>query len=607
MRPSVVRRPSPDAWTALLLAAAGVAVRLSAVRAFPAAPKFDSQALIAFGRVFHDRGLFPDSYYWSHFNPGLPMILSILDGPFARDIAAAARTATAAATGLLGVLPFLIWRPVLAYRWRLLAGLLLTLWPGQVLFSGIVTQDNWVLLPGVALCALAARTLRDETDTGRPGLATLLFLTAVAIRQEMLVVLCLPWLASAAGRSRSPRRVTTNLALAAALSGIGILALCEQRYLATGRFTIATEHGGLALLGSVVPGSFANGWINPRDYVAAVEPSLLGDPIRYRTDAYRLSFAEIRRHPLFQAIRAAAQLPHLALVSEAANLDWSMTLRGALPPELQAAGEAFRRRWDLRLKVELGLIQGLALAALLVGFWRRDRAILVIAAAAFLKVAVHLVLAPVPRLILPAIGFELLTIPLGASLLSEPASVLPRRLVALAAIVFAVPILLLLLVPPLEAAVMRFRQEVPRVGDFTLAIDGGGSITCTLDSGKLVCLDPGEARLETPDSDPPPGDTARVVCRIPSLAAEESLTLRLEDTYATGGLARRMVARVFADGRPIFRHDMADAPGRGWLDVPLLAPGRPAPSSVTIEEVALRPEPGASWGASAPLGFAFRR
>jgi hypothetical protein len=607
VRPSVVRRSSPDAWTALLLAAGGVAVRVAAVRAFPAAPKFDSQALIAFGRVFHDRGLFPDSFYWSHFNPGLPMILALLDGPFARHIAEAARTATAAATGLLGVLPFLIWRPVLAYRWRLLAGLLLTFWPGQVLFSGIVTQDNWVLLPGVALCALAARTLRDETDTGRLALATLLFLAAVAIRQEMLIVLFLPWLASAAGRSRSRRRVLTNLTLASVLSGIGILALCEQRYLATGRFTIATEHGGLALLGSVVPGSFTNGWLNPRDYVAAVEPSLLGDPIRYRTDAYRLSFAEIRRHPLFQGIRAAAQLPHLALVSEAANLDWSMTLRGALPPQLQARGEAFRRRWDLRLKLELGFIQGLALAALLVGFWRRDRAILVIAAAAFLKVAIHLVLAPVPRLILPAIAFELLTIPLAASLVAAPGGVSPRRRAALAVIAGAVPVLLLFLVPPLEASVMRFRQEVPRVTEFTLAIAGGGSAACTLESGKLVCLDPGEARLETPDADPPPGDTARVVCRLPPLVDGESLTLRLEDTYAAGGFPERMIARVSADGRAIFHHDLAASPGRGWIDVPLAGPGRPAPSSVSIEEVALRPEPGASWGASAPLGFAFRR
>ena len=593
-----------DALTAVLLAFLGIAVRLAFVRAFPVAPRSDSQMLVAFGRVFHDRGFIPNSTLWILFNPGLPMILSLFDGLFSRDIAGAARTATAIAMGLLGVLPFLLWRRVLEFRWRLMAGLLLTLWPGQVFFSGIVIQDNWVLLPGIALCALAARCLRDEADAGHPAVAALLFVAAVAIRQEMLVVLAPPWLAAAAGRPGSRRRVLRNLGLAAALSGIGVLALATQRYLATGRFTITTEHGGFALLGSVVPGAYWNGWLNPRDYISAVEPSLFGNPVRSLREAHRLAWAEVGRHPLFHAIRAIAQLPKLGLVSDAINLEWSSTVPGGLSEALRSRGESFRRRWDLRLKIELGLIQGLFLAAVLLGTWRRDRAILVIAAAAFLKIAVHVVLSPMPRLVVPAIAFELLTIPLAAATVE---SVSPRRRAALAAIVVATPILLLFLVPTLQASIMSFKQEVPKVTRFALAIDGGGSVDCALESGKLICLDPAEARLETPDPDPPPGDTARVVCRLPALHEGEPLTLRLEDTYALGGWPDRMIARVSVDGRPILRYDVAGETGSGWFDVPLSVAGLPPPSTVTIEEVAVRAERGYSWGASAPLGFAFRR
>jgi len=603
--PRLRQRPeSLDALTAVLLALLGVGVRLAFVHVFPAIPKSDSQILVAFGRLFHDRGLFPDTSYWTHFNPGLPMILSLLDGPFASNISGAARTATAVATGMLGVLPFLIWRPVLAYRWRLLAGLLPVLWPGQVFFSGIVTQDNWVLLPGVALCALAVRRLGDPADPGRPILATLLFLAAVAIRQEMLVVLMPPWLASAAGPSGSRRRVVRNLAVSAALAGVGILALAAQRYEATGRFTIATEHGGLALLGTVIPGAYRNGWIDPRDYISAVEPSLFGDPVRYRSDAYRLAWKEIRRHPVFQVVRAVAQFPKLALVSDADNLVWSSTLPGALPEAIQPRGESFRKRWDWRLVMELALIQGFFVAAVLVGVWRRDAGILVIVAAAFLKVAIHSVLSPMPRLVLPAIAFELLAIPLAAARLS---SVSPRRRAILVAVVAGVPILLLCLVPHLEASVIGFAQESPKPGRFVVGIPGGGSVECVVEKGKLICLLPEEARMETPDPEPPPGDTARVVCRLPSLQDGESLTLRLEDTYANGGWPDRMIARVSVDGRPILRYDVAKEPGRGWFDVPLATADAPLPSTVTIEEVALRPDRGMSWGASAPLGFAFRR
>ena len=56
---------------------------------------------------------------------------------------------------------------------------------------------------------------------------------------------------------------------------------------------------------------------------------------------------------MFQVVRAVAQFPKLALVSDADNLVWSSTLPGALPEAIQPRGESFRKRWDWRLVMEL--------------------------------------------------------------------------------------------------------------------------------------------------------------------------------------------------------------------------------------------------------------
>ena len=158
--------------------------------------------------------------------------------------------------------------------------------------------------------------------------------------------------------------------------------------------------------------------------------------------------------------------------------------------------------------------------------------------------------------------------------------------------------------PPIARSIMAVHLPEPKISRFSLAIDGGGSADCTLASGALLCLDPGEARLET-GSDP--GDSARAVCRLPRLEFGEPAILRLRDAYSPGGWPDRMIARVFVDGRQILRRDLAGEPGSGWFEVPLHAPDEPVPSVVTVEEVAINPDPGMFWGPSCPLDFAFRR
>src|SRR5262245_40744596 len=112
-----------DAAAAAILAFLGIELRLAFVEAFPAQAVSDTLKLVAFGRVFRDQGLIPATNYWTDFNPGLPMILSLLDRFFPDDPAVVGRTATAVAMGLIGLIPFFLWRPVLPFGWRLCAGL----------------------------------------------------------------------------------------------------------------------------------------------------------------------------------------------------------------------------------------------------------------------------------------------------------------------------------------------------------------------------------------------------------------------------------------------------------------------------------------------------
>ena len=403
-RPGLAR----EAVAAVALLALGVGVRLAFAARFPATAFSDFRALIDFGQELARRGLTADSWHWIQFNPGLPMVLALLPG----SPEPAARAATAVATGLLPLLPFFLWRPILPLPWRFVSGLLLALWPGQVFFSGVVAQENWALLPAVALAALAVRALR--LPAAHPWSAGLLLACAAAIRQELLVVLAPAALAAAGlGKSDGARlRRALGLALAA---GVPLLALALQRQAATGRFAITTEHGGLALLGSVVPGAAGPGWVDPKAYIASVDPALLEDRDAARRASSGMALSEWKRRPAFHALRAGAAAARLSVESDADDLYWSVGAPEAQPETSRARGAAFYSRWFPRLRWELALVQGFFLAAVLQGLRRRDPAILVLAACVLLKYGLQSVASPLGRLMVPATALELLVIALGAA------------------------------------------------------------------------------------------------------------------------------------------------------------------------------------------------
>jgi hypothetical protein len=587
--PTGLRR---EAFGAAVLVLLGVGLRFAFIRAFPTNPFSDFHALIQFGTRLRDQGLAAPGWGWVQFNPGLPLVLSVLLRLFPSDPASAARVATAVVTGLTGLAPFLVWRHVLAFRGRLLAGLVLALWPGQVFFSGVVAQENWALLPAVALACLGVRGVRRPDLRAHPILAGLLYAATCAIRQEMLVVL-LPLLLPAAGvLPRGPGR-GRRLAFLAVAAGVPLLLLAAERRAASGRFSLTTEHGGLGILGSLVPGAAADGWVDPTAYVAARRPELLRDLKGLRDSAGGLAREELRRRWRYHAFRAGVASMRLLSDSDAENLFWSVGAADALPDGRRAAGAAFAARWAPALRVELAVIAGLFAGAVISGIRRRDRAILLLAAAVLLKLGIQAWISAMGRLMVPAVAFELLAIALAAAALTRP---LRRERAVFLAVAASVAVLLLAATPPLRALARR-KDELPLpIRRFPLALGGGGFAECTVDAGRLTGVEWGRARLSLAGESPAPGESARVTCDLPRDRSD--LTLRLEDPYAPSGYTGRVLERVDADGHELLRHDVGGPEGATWLAVPLRDSRR-----VTIEILAVRPDPGWAWGPASASGF----
>jgi hypothetical protein len=569
---------SPEALGATLVVVVGIGLRLAFLREFPTIPVSDFRALVEFGIRLRDGGLVAPGFGWVQFNPGLPLALSLLLRIFPSNPEETARAATAVVTGLMGLAPFLLWRPIVAFRWRLFAGLALALWPGQVFFSGVVAQENWALLPAVALACLGARGARVP-GVSRPIAAGVLYAVACAMRQEMLVVL-LPLVLPAAGVWPGRKGASRRLLLLAGSAGIPLLLLAAERHAASGRFALTTEHGGLGLLGSVVPGA-ADGWIDPKAFVAARRPELLRDRRALREAATGLALEEWRRRWRYNVFRAGVSSLRLLGDSDAEDLFWSVGAAEALPAERRGEADAFVARWRPLLRLELAAISGLFVASLILGARRRDPAILLLGAAVFLKVAVQAVVSPMGRLMVPAIALELLAIALAASSLGRVAR---RERLGFLGVAVAFAAALLLATPPLRALTRR-KDEAPwPVHRFPLTIASGGFGECRVESGRLDSLEWRRAHLAFSSPGPAPFGSARVTCELPQ--AEGSLVLIVGGTPTPS--AGRIV-RVDADGRALSPRDpgsMASATQEF-----LLGEAR----SVAVEVLAARPDAGSIW------------
>ncbi len=584
-----------DIAVVILLASLGIGLRLALVNVFPTIPVSDFRALVTFGLHLRDNGLLVPGSFWEYFSPGLPICLAVLFriAPFAQpDVVA--RTATAIACGLMALAPFLVWRSILPFWVRFFSSAALALWPGQILFSGVVAQDNWVILPAVFLGALAVRSICTR---GCPVLGAFVYVIAVSIRQEMLVVL-VPLLLACV-RVDAPGR-WRRLSSAAATVSIALLLLAAQRFGATGRFALTTEHGGVAVLGSYVPGAAPVGWTDPTSFVASVQPELLRSRQALHSGAWALAFQEALRRPGFHVIRIFSSLLTFAAEGEVANLFWSIGAPETLPPALRSRGADLANRLRAPLSGELAIIQGLFVAAFLIGVCKRNPSVVVLSCTAMLQYIFHGLTVPAGRYFLVATALQLLAIVLAGW---EVAQSWPqnRRLVKTALAAGAVgSVALLICAPRLQAAVEAWDGEGQQ---FTYRFvlkpqEGKVDLACVVERGRVSVADaPRMATLQLLQVSPSPGDIAAANCELNSSEAlPKSLVLRVSDNYAPGGFPGRVLQRVYLDDKVLYVHDIGQEPGSGSTDVLLgtVVPGTKRRVRVQIE--AIHPDIGWAWG-----------
>jgi hypothetical protein len=150
-----------------------------------------------------------------------------------------------------------------------------------------------------------------------------------------------------------------------------------------------------------------------------------------------------------------------ATEGEAASLSWSLDFPGVLPEALRDRGTALRQRLLRPLHLEMAAIQGLFLAAVIVGIRRRNTAILVLASAVLLKYGVHgITAAHQGRYFFVATAWEILAISVAVYEIRR--TVLPgAHLLAMGALgVGAACSLGLVLFAPHLAAFVRSRDPV---------------------------------------------------------------------------------------------------------------------------------------------------
>jgi len=397
-------------WMVLILIV-GIMPRFVFVMAFPTQPVSDFRRLLNFALHLRDDIFARGTEYWRLFSPGLPTALSILLRLNPDSPELVARLATASLMGIMPILPFIIWRGVFSMRVRISAALLLALWPGQILFSGVVAQDNWVIFPTVALAALAIRSAAIERRGGYPVAAAVLYVGAVSIRQEMMIILLPIALVAAVGWARP--RLRSNLIFGVLLAGLLLLALAIQRGVGSGRFALTTEHGGRAILGAYVPGAGIDYWVNPNPYIATVEPSLLEEGADLQWGMFRLIGEEILRRPRFHLVRILAAALNGLFRVDTGNLYWSLT-----SPEVLLSD--FGDRIDSLLNIANPLLRyyplavhAVFLASIFFAIWQRGRLFRLaglIGITVLLKISLHAVTVAQPRYFLVVVALELLTI-----------------------------------------------------------------------------------------------------------------------------------------------------------------------------------------------------
>jgi hypothetical protein len=391
-----------------------------------------------------------------------------------------------------------------------------------------------------------------------------------------------------------------------------LLALAAYHAICTGQFTLRTQHAGLTILGAYIPGAATYGWIQPFPFIASVAPDLLRDREAYLSHATSLAFQEARRRPAFHAARILSSVSTLAVTAEAGILSWTLGPE-ALPAAVRERGAALAARVTRPLRFELAAIQGLFVAAIIIGIRRRNMAILVLLSAVLLKYLLHAFTNTEGRFFFVATALEFLAIAVAA----YEAGTMPlpgrRQLAVQALAVGAVFVLVLrLFAPPLAVFVEHHDVDQQRTYHFVLEPspeDHNAKLTCEVKQGLLSSLGVGieSATLRTLKRDPAPGDVGSAVCELTGSGEPRPLMLQVLDPYAPGGFPDQLVQRVDLDGVEVYSHDIARDPGSGWANIPLGNVGSATKRRVVIQVKAIQPAIGPAWGEAARTTFQLLR
>jgi hypothetical protein len=580
----------------VLLAIAALGTRLWFVTAYPTQPISDFLNVVRFAQAFAADGFATGFGGWQFLNPGVPLALSLVLRIVPGDPAAVARYATATVTGLAALCPFVLWRGAFPLRARFLASLLLALWPGHICGSGVVSQDNWVLLPTLALASLAARVLA----TGEPGWpigAALLWAAAGVTRQEMLVVLA-PVALAAAGLLGRGRFRWRRFGLTAVVAALVLTAAAGLRWAGSGSFRLSTEHAGTSVLGAYAPGASSGYWAFPQAAAAAYAPHLVHNWEGLQKGALRLAVHEALRRPGHHLVRIFAAIVNCQVRSDSSTLEWALGPE-ALPPTHRA-----RAAWiaQARAPAQAAMV-GLFAAyftILVLAVGRRAWPLLWIAVVVILKLGLHGVTVAQPRYFVPVTALVLLSLGLAAA---WPGARPTAEQWARAAVLGTLSVSALLVAGRrAEAYVVRAEEQL--VYTFTVQDRSrAGRLRCVVREGLLTMVRRGEATIRTLHVDPMPGETAVAECQVDAMKDEARLAFEFDDTYASGGWPDRMRQSVEVDGREVSTHDLAAMPWSGRIRIPLDDEAGNRSTRVVLRVAAGQPDAGYGWGIAAATAF----
>ncbi len=568
----------------------------------------DFLSVVAFASDIAKHGPATPGWYWALFSAGTPTLLSIPIALIGGDPAPIARVATALLISVLPLLPLLMLRSVLPLWSRLLVAAILVFMPADIVFSGVVAQDNWVQLPALALACLAVRNAWGS-GKGYPVSSAILWCLALYIRQEMLVAL-LPLALLAAwplrAASPSPSRVRST-AMFAVLSIVFMLGIAGQRQAATGKFSLMSEHGGASMLGSYIPGA-GFGWIAYDDYEARRAPEVAGDTDAKLTRAGQLAREEIAARPGFHLVRRIGAVVDTATGHDGTLQYWAFGAGGANGPERNASESAIAVRLGAAFArpviFSTVLLHALFLGAMFVGWKTRDRALIAIGLAVALKVGIQFLLVVQARFFLVAMVLEALAIGIAAVRLYQNRGLLKGATIATVA---GIASLLLAIAGLGRLAQWVSEQDQARTQELQREYRASAASVladCHLSGGRVLSSDAAGFTFAVEHPDPAPGESAELRCRLSPIGKGGNIALEVEDSYAPGGFQDRMFQVVQLDGKEVRRHDIGAEAWAGWWRQAIPV-GQGSSQDVRVRIESLRPDKGPGWGNAAKTAVRF--